>query len=201
MHTVKAQERLLKAAYKLFSRYGVNQIGIDRVLKESGCAKSSLYKYFKSKTDLVLAFLDMREEVWTHQWLEAEIYRRADAPEDRLLAIFDAYDDWFRDRAYEGCSFIRVLLETKPGSRVHNAAAKKLSNIRAIIERHAAAAGLEKVEEFANTWLILMHGSIVAAHYGNREAGCHAKCAARMILQGWLRQSWSMAANSTKQLP
>jgi AcrR family transcriptional regulator len=91
-----ARERLLSAAYELFATQGINQVGIDTILVKSGCAKASLYSNFKSKLDLAIAFLDRREQIWTRTWLEAEIKRRATDPVDRLLAIFDVFDGWFR---------------------------------------------------------------------------------------------------------
>ena len=122
-----ARERLLDAAYDLFAAQGMNQVGIDTILAESGCAKASLYSNFESKVDLAIAFLDRRETVWTRQWLKAEIERRATDPAERLLAIFDVFDGWFRKRSFEGCSFINVLLESDPKSPLRRAAALHLA--------------------------------------------------------------------------
>ena len=61
----KPRERLIDAAYDLFSKNGVNQIGIDTILAKSGCAKASLYSNFDNKVELAIAFLDRREAVWT----------------------------------------------------------------------------------------------------------------------------------------
>jgi len=52
-----------------------------------------MYRHFASKGDLVLAFLERREELWTTDWLQAEVERRAPDPEQRLLAIFDVFDE------------------------------------------------------------------------------------------------------------
>src|SRR5262249_46451942 len=129
--TIKPRERLLDAAYHLFATNGISQVGIDTILAKSGCAKASLYSNFQSKVDLAVAFLERREAVWTRGWLEAEIKRIASAPERRLLAIFDVFDDWFRKRTFEGCSFINVLLESKADSSVRFAAPAPLSTLLA----------------------------------------------------------------------
>ena len=113
-HTeVRPRERLINAAYDLFSKDGVSQVGIDTILAKSDCAKASLYSNFKTKVELAIAFLDKREAVWTRGWLESEIKRRAKTPEGRLLAIFDVFDGWFHKKSFEGCSFINVLLESR----------------------------------------------------------------------------------------
>jgi AcrR family transcriptional regulator len=181
----KPRERLLDVAYDLFSTNGINQVGIDTILSKSGCAKASLYSNFSSKVDLAMAFLDRREAVWTRGWLEAEIRRRATAPKARLLAIFDVFDDWFRKKSFEGCSFINVLLETKTSSPVHRAAAIHLARIRAIIRGLAEEAGLREPQKFAQIWHMLMKGSIISACEGNRNAAREAKQAARLVLDSW----------------
>jgi AcrR family transcriptional regulator len=183
----KPRERLLGAAYELFAAKGVGQVGIETILAKSGCAKASLYSNFDSKVDLAIAFLDRREAVWTRGWLETEIKRRASTPEQRLLAIFDVFDGWFRKKTFEGCSFINVLLESEADSPVRRAAGIHLAKIRAIIRDLAKEAGLRDPEKFAQAWHMLMKGSIVSAGEGNRNAARDAKRAARLIIEGWAR--------------
>ena len=181
---VRPRERLINAAYDLFSKDGVSQVGIDTILAKSGCAKASLYSNFETKVDLAIAFLDRREAVWTRAWLESEIRRRAKTPQGRLLAIFDVFDGWFHKKSFEGCSFINVLLESKADSPVRKAAAIHLGKIRAIVRGLAEEANLREPEKFAQAWHMLMKGSIVSAGEGNRNAARDAKCAARLVLDG-----------------
>ena len=185
---IKPRERLLDAAYDLFAANGIGQVGIDTILAKSGCAKASLYSNFESKVDLAIAFLERREAVWTRGWLEAEVKRRTSNPDERLLAIFDVFDGWFRKKTFEGCSFINVLLESKVDSPVRRAAAIHLSKIRAIVRSLAQDANLREPEKFAQAWHMLMKGSIVSACEGNRNAARDAKRAARLIIDGWARR-------------
>jgi AcrR family transcriptional regulator len=105
------RERILDTAYQLFSRRGVRDVGIDEVIERAGVAKATLYRHFPSKNDLVLAFLERREQRWTLGLVEAEARRRGATPEERLLAIFDIFDDWFHRDDFDTCSFINVLVE------------------------------------------------------------------------------------------
>ena len=196
---VRPRERLINAAYDLFSKDGVSQVGIDTIVDRSGCAKASLYSNFKTKAGLAIAFLDKREAVWTRGWLESEIKRRAKEPEGQLLAIFDVFDGWFRKRSFEGCSFINTLLESKVDSPVRKAAAIHLAKIRAIVRRLAKEVNLRESEKFAQAWHMLMKGSIIAASEGNRNAARDAKCAARLVLEGWERNSKPTQVHSKKQ--
>ncbi len=183
----RVRERLIEAAYDLFARRGVSQVGIDTVLAKSGCAKASLYNNFDSKIELAIAFLELREERWTRGWLEREIKLRARTGRGRLLAIFDVFDRWFRRADFEGCSFIKVLLESDAKGAVHRAAAFHLSNIRRIVGELAQDAGLAEHAKFAQAWHMIMKGSIVSACEGNRNAAREAKVAARLVIDGWRR--------------
>jgi AcrR family transcriptional regulator len=181
------RERLIQAAYRLFSTRGIFQVGIDTILEKSGCAKASLYNNFDSKEALAVAFLERREALWTRAWLENEVRRRARTPRARLLAIFDVFDEWFQRKDFEGCAFINVLLESLPDSPVHRASAAHLANIRAIVCEWAREEGLADAEKFAQVWHMMMKGSIVTAAEGNRAAARQAKEAGRLIMDGWKR--------------
>jgi AcrR family transcriptional regulator len=179
-----ARERILDAAYELFSRQGIQAVGIDAVISRSGVARQTLYRHFASKEDLVLAFLERREELWTKGWLEEEVSARAAEPAERLLAIFDVFDEWFHRRDFEGCSFINVMLEhPDPADRVHRAGVAYLAGIRGFLEGLARAAGIADAEDFARQWHILMKGSIVAAAEGDQDAARRAKRIGGALLQ------------------
>ena len=178
-----ARERLLTAAYELFSRYGVQAVGVDAIIARSGVARQTMYRHFGSKQDLVLAFLQRREALWTRGWLEAETAQRAADPRERLLAIFDVFDEWFRTPGFEGCSFINVMLEHPEASHpLHQAAAQYLASIRGFLTDLARQAGIADAEPFARQWHILMKGSIVAAGEGDRDAALRAKQLATLLL-------------------
>src|SRR6266702_478274 len=156
-----ARQRILDAAYDLFSRQGVRAVGIDSIIERSGVARMTLYRHFASKDELVLAFLQQREERWTRDWLQREVAQRAHAPGQRLLAIFDLFDEWFQSTDFEGCSFINVLLEiAQPAHALHIASSDYLARIRDFVAELASQAGVADPDGFARQWHILMKGSI-----------------------------------------
>ena len=185
---VPARQRILDSAYELFSRRGVRAVGVDEVIKNASVAKATLYRHFKSKDDLVLAFLQQREQLWTKEWVEAEARRRGETPEEQLLAIFDLFHEWFQMADFEGCSFINVLLEMNDrGTPIGKASAAHLDNIRTIIRSLADDAGLRDPEQFAHSWHILMKGSIVAAGEGDRDAARRGQEIGALLLEQELR--------------
>jgi AcrR family transcriptional regulator len=178
-----ARERLLTAAYELFARHGVQAVGVDAIIERSGVARQTMYRHFGSKQELVLAFLARREELWTQGWLAAEVRRRASDPRERLLAIFDVFDGWFRSSDFEGCSFINVMLEhPAPEHPLHRASADYLARIRDFVGELAREAGIAQPEPFARQWHILMKGSIVAAGEGDHEAARRAQRLGQLLL-------------------
>ena len=177
------RDRILDTAYELFSQHGTRAVGVDRIIAEAGAAKMTLYRNFASKDDLVVAFLAAREERWTRGWLQAEVERRAEAPAERLLAIFDVFGEWFARDDFEGCSFINVMLELDdPGSPVRRESVRQLHEIRSFIGDLARKAGVEGVDGFARQWHILMKGCIVAAAEGDRQAGARARELGALLL-------------------
>lgn len=175
--------RLRAAAYELFSRHGVAQVGVDAVVSRAGTAKMTLYRNFPSKDSLVLDFLAERERRWTRAWLENESARRADDPVGQLLAIFDLFSEWFVATTFEGCSFISTLIEVRdPHDPVHRAAVEHLATIREVVADRAAGAGVVDTDGFARQWHIIMKGSIVAALEGDAEAAGRGRELALLLL-------------------
>ncbi|TDE08511.1 TetR/AcrR family transcriptional regulator [Jiangella asiatica] len=180
--TVDARERILSASYDLFARRGIRAVGVDEVIDRSKVAKATFYRHFRSKTDLVLAFLERREQEWTLGFVKAGSEQRGSTAEERLLAIFDVFDDWFGSDGFDGCSFINVLLEMGGDHPLGAASIEYLENIRAIVRERAQEAGLRDPDAFARSWHILMKGSIVSAAEGDREAAQRAKDMARCLI-------------------
>lgn len=179
-----ARERILEAAYELFSRHGLQAVGINTVVEQSGVAKRTLYRHFTSKDELIVEFLRLREERWTKSWLQGEVEQRASQPAERLLAIFDVFHEWFQRDDLEGCSFINVLLEVDDReSPVRQATVEHLAEIRVFLARLAKEAGIERSDDFARRWHILMKGSIVSAQEGDREAAKRAQNIGRVLLE------------------
>jgi AcrR family transcriptional regulator len=181
---VGARDRIVGTAYDLFSRHGVRAVGVDRIVAESGVAKMSLYRHFPSKDDLVLAFLAERERRWTIEWLRAEAERRGDTAAERMLAIFDVFDEWFVVEDFEGCSFVNLLLEFDDREhRIRQASVEYLRNIRAFLGQLATEAGASDPEALAHQWHILMKGSIVAAGEGDQLAARRAREIGELLLE------------------
>ncbi|MEZ2388316.1 TetR/AcrR family transcriptional regulator [bacterium RCC_150] len=178
-----AVDRILDAAYELFSRRGIRAVGVDQLIERSGVAKATFSRYFPSKDDLVLAFLALRDQIWTVDMIISEARRRGSTPEEQLLAIFDVFSDWFKREDFEACSFINVLLEMGREHPLGKASIGYLARIRGHVQALAEEAGLDRTDEFARSWHILMKGSIISATEGDFLASRRAQQMAAWLIE------------------
>lgn len=178
-----ARERLLSTASELFYRHGINHVGIDMVLARSGVAKASLYHHFRSKDELVLAFLEKMNDEWG-AWLRSRVEALATCGQPRSLAVFDALGEWFATDTFRGCPFISTAAEVHdPNSPIHQAAWRFKEGLRNYL--------LELLEKsgrpdpiLADQLLLLADGAIVRAALENRpEAAAVAREAAAILLR------------------
>lgn len=178
------RDRILATAKELFTRRGIADVGIDEVIDKACVAKGTLYRHFPSKVDLVLSFLQQREQEWTVGVIDQAPRERSDDPEQQLLAIFDILDEWFRSRSdYEAFSFVHLLFETRGEGRIGEACIAQLDKIRAILRSRAEKAGLRDPTGFAWAFNTLLKGSIVNAAEGDAEAALRAKPMGQWLIQ------------------
>ena len=158
------RDHLVDTALDLFCREGFHATGIDTILAESGVAKMTLYKHFRSKDELILATLRRRDERFRN-WFMRAVESRAATPRERLLAMFDALGEWAQGRDFTGCMFINASAEfAKRDDPIHAAAAEHKRLVLAYVRDTAAAAGARDADELAWQLTLLMEGAIVMAH-------------------------------------
>src|SRR6059058_5648870 len=91
------RERLVSAAIELFYRHGFGAVGVDRVISAAGVTKTTFYKHFESKDDLMVAAVQRRDEWESQAWDRAVRELAGDDPAGQLLAMLDVMDVWFND--------------------------------------------------------------------------------------------------------
>ncbi|WP_196884444.1 TetR/AcrR family transcriptional regulator [Arthrobacter sp. CAN_A214] len=158
----EARERILATSYDLFHERGVRAVGVNEIIGTAGVAKATFYTHFPSKDDLILAFFERRNQLFTLGYLAAESERRGTTPREKLLAIFEIFDEWFHAPDYAGCPYIRALLEAGPGHPVGAASLSYLNDAQSEVEKAASKMGLNEPHEFAQCWMVLLQGSVVA---------------------------------------
>ena len=160
--TEATRRKLLDAADRLFYADGIRSTGVAAVAEGAGVTKMTFYAHFASKDELVCAYLRERDARWRKK-LE-ETLRGYEAPEDRLLAVFDAYRDSVVSGGLRGCAFVNCAAEfpdrehpARRAAREHKAA------MRRRLAGLAAEAGAEDSAALAEGLFVLLEGAYVTA--------------------------------------
>ena len=158
-----ARGRLLNAATHLFCKNGINATGIDAIIDEAGTAKTTLYKLFGSKTNLVHAVLESEGKAW-REWFIAAIEAGGGDPQTKLMRIFPALKRWFAEERFYGCPFINAVAEhDKDQKQFRNIALRHKKVVLAHIAKLASEMGAVEPESLAHQLALLIDGAIVAA--------------------------------------
>lgn len=163
------RDELVQKALQTFYQNGFNATGMDMLVKETGISKTSMYKHFRTKEDLILAVLRLRDEHFRN-WLYRRMEELADKPRAQLIAMFDALEEWFQEPGYRGCLFIKASSEYQDSTHpIHMQSADH----KRMLERHvtelAQKAKMNDPAGLARQLLLLKEGAIVTAHLGHTE--------------------------------
>jgi AcrR family transcriptional regulator len=184
------RERLVAAAVELFYRRGFGAVGIDQVIAEAGVTKSTFYKHFQSKDDLMVAAVRRRDEWESQAWQRAVREIAGDDPAAQLLATFDVMDVWFNDPDFRGCMFLNTAAEfPNPHDPVHQAAADYKRRTRDHRRDLARAAGADAAaaETFADCYTALIEGALILRQtYGRNDAAKAVRPAAERLICAYL---------------
>ena len=190
MKRAEKRQHLVAVATDLFNRFGYRAVGIDQVIAESGVAKTTLYRHFSSKEDLIVAVLKGIDEDFRES-MRAFVDSEAKRSKDKLAATFDFLALWFREDSFYGCPFINAAGEygdrTSP---VFHAAVLHKRLMVAYFEELARNARLADLKQIAEQINLLHEGAIAVAHVtGDADVAFKAKQAALELLLGCPKKS------------
>jgi AcrR family transcriptional regulator len=169
------QERILETADRLFYGQGIRAVGVDTIAAEIGISKRTLYNYFPSKDELVVAYL-------LRHFIPARTSDRP--PLEQILRIFDWLERWFSTDTFRGCPFVNAVAElgdaTHPGTKMAVAFKEQRRLwMRDVLSRLNVA----DPDTLATQVAILAEGAIIAALIrGDPAMARAAKAAARVLL-------------------
>jgi len=154
-----ARERILMTAHDHFYRDGIRGTGIDTIIEHARVTKVTFYRPFKSKNDLIFAYLEYRHERWL-TWFTGALRRHGGT----LEALVPTMAEWFRSPEYRGCAFINGVSEIAPS----------LPSVIEITRRHKAdmqsaiaalLPGRQRRESLARSLALVVDGAIVDAQF------------------------------------
>jgi AcrR family transcriptional regulator len=184
------RERLVTEAVELFARHGFGAVGIDRVIAAAGVTKTTFYRHFEGKDDLMVAAVQRRDEWELRAWGRAVRELAGDDPAGQLLALWDVIDLWFNDPAFHGCMFMNAAAEfPNPHDPVHRAAAAHRRKMRDGWRDLARAGGADAAgaETFADCFTALIEGAFILRQvHGRDDAARTVRPAAEQLVATYL---------------
>ncbi len=175
---IEKRKHLIDVAAQIFNRMGYHAAGVDLIIAEAGIAKTTLYRHFDSKEDLIVAVLQRIDEAFRKD-MRQSVNLRARDPIEKLLATFDFLEEWFASLGFRGCPFVNAAREfgdrTSP---VFQAVAMHKRLMLAYYEELAHAAAFAEPECVAQEINLLHEGATATAHIGGTP--CSAKTARNM---------------------
>jgi AcrR family transcriptional regulator len=183
----RPRDRILDAATALFSREGVQAVGVDRVIAAAEVAPMTLYRHFDGKDELVAAALERWSDDWL-RWLREQLDRRGADPWARLAALWEALEAWFGAEGFRGSFVANAATELRgrpdhPAQRVigaHRAA------LRRLLQEVTGAAGAADPAGLAAQLQVLRDGAVAVAAVDRRPdvAASARTLAAAALLAG-----------------
>jgi AcrR family transcriptional regulator len=177
--------RLVYVAIELIYNLGFQAVGVDQVIAAAGVSKTTFYKHFESRDELLVAAIRQREE-WESKAFMAATERLSNKdPRSLLLAVFDVLDTWFNSSDFNGCQFINAAAEfPNPHDPVHAVAAEQKRKHRDGFRDLARMAGAADPEAFADQFAALVEGTFILRQvHGRNEAARVVRPAAEALME------------------
>jgi AcrR family transcriptional regulator len=159
----EVRARILETACTLFYQHSVRAVGVDLVVEKAGVAKTSLYRHFGTKDDLVAAFLKREDADFWGTW-----DRIAEKHADDAAAELDAHLEWIGKRVgrpnYRGCPQINVAAEfPEPDHPARKVATAHKRQMRKRLKDIAERLGVPRPDELAGQLSLLLNGAFVSS--------------------------------------
>ena len=190
---VVMQERILKTADSLFYGEGIRAVGVDTIASEVGISKRTLYNYFPSKDDLIVAYLARRLRPTAVSELP---------PAEQILGNFDQLERSLADDGFRGCPFVNAVAELKePGHAANKIALAFKDQSRTWFRELLSRLEIANPESLAMQLMLLVDGAIAAAVVRrDPKMARTAREAARVLLVAAGVHSPAVSANREQPL-
>ena len=182
-NTTDTREKILATAEQLIYQNGIHATGMDLLVRTSGVARKSIYRYFANKDEVAAAALNARDVRWM-EWFRSEC-DKADTPQERILNMFTVLKGWFESEGYRGCAFINTAGEVGDSADPIRQIAKL--HKQKILDYALELTGqlnIEHASSLARQLLLLIEGAITMSRVmGDNSAADDAKDIAQLLLE------------------
>lgn len=183
---MQTREHILEIAEQLFNAQGYTAVGVDLIAERARVSKTSLYRLFGSKHQLISAVLCRRHQRFVTSMTQA--VQGVQAPGAKVAALLRWHFDWFARPEFCGCMFMHAIAEFKLSDSELTAQAKAHKAwlnvlLRDLVQQSAQPdLTLSASEDKAAMLLTLLEGMIISAEFGMLVAETHYQAMAEWIL-------------------
>jgi AcrR family transcriptional regulator len=184
------REKILNVATDLFQTRGINSTGVDTIVAVAGTTKMTLYKYFRSKEDLILEVLQKGHQDF-QTWLSDKLTSNTKKPSEKLQKLFDFIEEWVSAPDFRGMAFLKASAEfPNEENAVHRLSAEHSRQFRQYLTSLATEAGVKDADSLSLQLSLLIEGAIQAEQM-KRGSGAvkYAKKAAKILIDSALKDS------------
>ena len=181
--TTDTREKILATAEQLIYQNGIHATGMDLLVRTSGVARKSIYRYFVTKDEVAEAALKARDIRWMY-WFRTEC-DKADTPHARILSMFTVLKGWFESEGFCGCAFINTAGEVgDPDDPIRQLAKLHKQKLLDYTLELTEQLNIEQPQALAKQLLVLIEGAITMARVmGDYSAADSARDVAQLLLK------------------
>jgi AcrR family transcriptional regulator len=167
--TESVRGRILHTARELFYRNGIQAVGVDTVVAQSGVAKTSLYRWFPSKDALIVAVLEQEALDRWSGW-DYTAARSGSDPRERLRAQLAGIVKYVTGPKYRGCPFMNVTAEFADAQHPARAVAREMmEELRRRVRTLVDPLNVRNPEELTDQLVMLIDGAFSSAQVFGKE--------------------------------
>ncbi len=168
-----AKQRILETANELFYREGIHLVGVDRLISASEVTKATFYKHYRSKDNLIIAYVKGRHE---HDVEAAErLIRESAGPLEAMNAIVAIIVTVLQRPGFRGCLFLNAAAEyPDPSHPVRQLVVEHRDWYSTLIQDLLARAGHPLPGEGADDFLVARDGAMMGGYAGDAIAAAGA---------------------------
>ncbi|MFD1261548.1 TetR/AcrR family transcriptional regulator [Entomomonas asaccharolytica] len=154
------QQTIINTALSLFSKYGYHSIGVDRIRDEAKVSKMTMYKYFPSKEILIENVLMSRDKDFRQQWQQT--INDKNSYIEKLKALFDWHQQWFQQKNFYGCLFIKANEEFPEHPSIQQLVQKHKQYLQKLIEDILIEGKIDQAVNLAAHITTILEGLIIS---------------------------------------
>ncbi|MEV1023183.1 TetR/AcrR family transcriptional regulator [Streptomyces sp. NPDC050264] len=159
--TSQARSRLVDTATRIFYTEGIHSVGVDRIIAEAQVTRATLYRHFKGKEELILAYLQQADHGIRAQVAAARAEGGPAA--DTVRAVARSIAGSIQYSGFRGCAFLNAVAEyPDPAHPVHQAVLAHRQWFLETVTQLLAQACCTPADEAGRHFVMLRDGAMAA---------------------------------------